>query len=62
MPTVTARMPARMREASISAVVIRADGRVEDLGVVSYWHKSPLRRLAWRIGRQLKGVAKWLRS
>lgn len=62
MPTVTAMTPARMREASISAVVIRADGRIEDLGVVSYWHKNPLRRLAWRIRQQWKRVAKWLRS
>lgn len=38
-----------VQEASISAVVIRADGRREDLGVVSYWHRNPLKRLAWRL-------------
>ena len=37
-------------EASIAAVVIRADGSREDLGVVSYWHKNPLRRLLWKLG------------
>lgn len=38
-----------VREASIAAVVIRADGTKEDLGVVSYWHRNPLRRLWWRL-------------
>lgn len=46
-------------ELSIEAVVIRADGTVEDLGVVSYWHKNPLRRWAWHIK---KGLNNWLRS
>lgn len=32
------------KEAKIRAVVIRADGRVEDLGVVSYWHANPVKR------------------
>jgi hypothetical protein len=36
-------------EASISAVVIRADGTREDLGVVSYWNKSWARRWWWRV-------------
>lgn len=39
----------KAREASIEAVVIRADGTVERLGVVSYWHRNPLRRWAWRL-------------
>jgi hypothetical protein len=25
----------------------------EPQGIVSYWHKNPLRRLAWRLGRVL---------
>ena len=41
-----------VQEASIAAVVIRADGTREDLGVVSYWHRSPLRRLAHRLRQQ----------
>lgn len=41
------------REASISAVIIRADGSREPLGVVSYWHRNPLRRLAFRLRRIL---------
>jgi hypothetical protein len=39
-----------VQEATIEAVVIRKDGTTEDLGVVSYWHKNPLKRLAWRFG------------
>jgi hypothetical protein len=42
------------RMISIGAVVTRADGTVEDLGVVSYWHRNPLRRLAWRLGRLIR--------
>jgi hypothetical protein len=47
MGTVVA--PAEAREASIEVTVIRADGRIERLGTVSYWHRNPLRRLAWRL-------------
>lgn len=46
---------AKVKEASVSLVVTRADGRVEDLGVVSYYHRNPLKRLAWRV-RKLMGV------
>jgi len=41
----------QIKEASIAAVVIRADGTVEDLGVVSYWNRNPLRRLIWKVKR-----------
>lgn len=37
------------REQTISAVVTRANGTVEDLGIVSYWHRNPLKRLAWHL-------------
>lgn len=40
-------------QVSIEAVVIRADGTREDLGVVSYWNKNPLRRLIWRMRQWL---------
>jgi hypothetical protein len=38
-----------IKEVTFEAVVTRADGTVENLGPVSYWHKSPLRRLLWRL-------------
>lgn len=37
--------------AEVRAVVIRADGTQEDLGVVSYWHRNPIKR--WWV-RHLK--------
>lgn len=32
------------RSATFRAVVTRADGTVEDLGLIAYWHKNPLIR------------------
>ena len=46
---------AKPKEISISAVVTRADGRVERLGTVAYYHRNPLRRWLWAAGRLLKG-------
>ena len=34
---------------SIEAVVYRADGRVEKLGIISYYHRNPLKRLAMKV-------------
>lgn len=45
--------PARAREGSIEATIIRADGTIERLGVVSYWHRNPFKRFAWRVRRWL---------
>jgi len=42
-----------LKSVSIEAKIIRADGAVEDLGVISYWHANPLKRLAWRISKGL---------
>lgn len=42
------------REASIAIVITRADGTVEDLGVVSYWHRNPIKRLLWRMKQARK--------
>jgi len=55
MSTVTIRKPAKSAE--IIATIIRADGTIEHLGRISYWHKNPLRRLAWRVQRFLKGLS-----
>lgn len=46
----------KFKEASISAVVIRADGTREDLGVVSYWHSNPLKRWAYALKQVLRKV------
>lgn len=44
-----------VQEATLEATVYRADGRVEHLGVISYYHRNPLRRLLWRVKRFFKG-------
>lgn len=46
------------KEASITAVITRADGSVHDLGTISYWHKNPLRRIAWRVKQFVKELLK----
>ena len=38
-----------VRSAALSAVIIRADGRVEQLGVISSWHRNPFVRAWWRV-------------
>jgi hypothetical protein len=38
-----------LREVTIEAKVIRANGDVEDRGIVSYWSKNPIKRLVWRL-------------
>jgi len=38
------------------AVVTRADGSVEDHGVVSAYYRNPLRRLWYRVMRKLGKV------
>lgn len=40
---------ADVKKASLSAVVTRADGRVEDLGTIAAWHRNPLVRWWWRV-------------
>lgn len=44
------------KQATIEAVIIRADGTRVPLGVISYWHKNPLKRWAWRMKRAAKSL------
>lgn len=46
----------KVRRQTIEAVIIRADGTRENLGVISYYHRNPLMRLAWRIKKFMKGA------
>lgn len=43
----------KAREASIECTIIRADGSIERHGVVSYWHRNPLKRWFWHTRRWL---------
>lgn len=42
------------REAKIEAVVIRANGTRQNLGTIAYYHRNPLRRLAWRVRQAVR--------
>lgn len=39
----------KVTQAAIGARVVRADGSVEDLGTVAYYHRNPLRRAWFRL-------------
>ena len=41
------------KEIQFIATVTRADGTVEELGVIDYWHKNPIKRIIWRIKKWL---------
>jgi hypothetical protein len=43
----------KVKQMEISAVITRADGTIENLGTIQYWHKNPLKRLLWRIKKWL---------
>lgn len=43
-----------IKEASFSAVITRADGTVEDLGMVSYYNSNPVKRWIWKIKQYFK--------
>lgn len=49
---------AKAKEAAIAITVIRANGRVEELGTVCYWHRNPLKRWMWEIKNFFRGI-KW---
>ncbi len=41
-------------EASFSAVITHADGTVEDLGVISYYHRNRWRMWLWEAKQRRK--------
>ncbi len=45
----------KVKRAELRAVVTRADGSVEDLGIVTYYHRNPLKRWAWAVRQFLRG-------
>lgn len=44
---------AKVKQMELSARIVRADGTIEELGTIQYWHKNPLKRLLWRIKKWL---------
>jgi hypothetical protein len=39
------------KEVTVTAVITRADGTIENLGLVTYYHRNPLRRWVYRLGQ-----------
>jgi hypothetical protein len=60
MTTVSA--PLRAVNSTISIVVTRADGTVEDLGVVSYKDANPFKTLGWYLAHPRQASAKCKRA
>lgn len=44
----------RAKYSTISAVVTRADGRIENLGIIAFWHRNPLLRAAGNLLIKIK--------
>jgi hypothetical protein len=44
---------AQVKQMEISARIVRADGSIEELGTIQYWHKNPIKRIIWRIKQWL---------
>lgn len=49
---------ANISEAEVSLVVTRADGSVEDLGVVAYYNKSARKRFVYALKTRLKNLTR----
>ena len=48
------RAQAGIQESSLGIVVTRADGTVEDLGIVAYYHNNPIKLLIWQLKKFIK--------
>lgn len=55
-------VPNTARSAAIRVKVIRANGRVEDHGVVAFYHRNPLYRWAYRVRRAIRRFLPWRQS
>lgn len=42
------------KEIKLIATITRADGTIEELGVIDYWHKNPIKRFIWKLQKFLR--------
>ena len=42
------------KEIELIATIIRADGSREELGVIDYWHRNPIKRFIWKLKKLLE--------
>jgi hypothetical protein len=40
----------------LTGFITRADGTIEDLGQLEYWHKNPFMRVWNRVKKLIKGI------
>lgn len=58
----------KLKEMSVSAVITRADGTVEDLGTICYRHSNPFKTFAWylvhpkQLAHKVGKFLRWLRG
>lgn len=48
-----------VRKATVEAVITRADGTKENLGVIAAYHRNPIKRWAHNFWCWLKGMLRW---
>lgn len=41
------------KEIQLVATIVRADGTKQELGVIDYYHKNPIKRFIWRFKKWL---------
>lgn len=44
------------KEIQLIATITRADGTVEELGVIDYYHKNPMKRFIWKLKKLLERI------
>lgn len=47
------QVESQVKQMEISAIITRADGTIENLGTIQYWHKNLFKRILWRIKKWL---------
>jgi hypothetical protein len=45
-----------VKKSTISAVITRADGRVQNLGVISAHHRNPVMNFLWQMRVKVNGI------
>lgn len=45
-------------QSNLRAKIIRADGTVEDVGMIAYWDKNPLKRWWFKVRKAIFGKVK----
>lgn len=45
----------KVKSVTLEAVVTRADGTVEDLGVIAYCSSNPFKNILWKLKNWMRG-------